>query len=49
MIYEQKTSLLSRRGTIEYFYWLPLKSIEINGVDTTGFLKIFVVLMYFHC
>ena len=27
-------------------YWLPLKSIEFNGVDTTGFLKNFLVLTY---
>ena len=33
-------------GIIKRFYWIPLKSIEFNGVDTTGFLKNFVVLMF---
>ena len=28
------------------FYAPTLKAIELNGVDTTGFLKNFVVLMY---
>ena len=27
--------------------FVPLKAIEFNGVDTTVFLKNFVVLMYF--
>ena len=31
---------------IESFYCLSLKEIEFNGVDTTGFLRSFVVLMY---
>ena len=32
---------------IERFYCIPLKAIvEINGVDTTRFLRNFVVLMY---
>ena len=28
------------------FFCLSLKAIEFNGVDTTGFLRNFVVLMY---
>ena len=31
---------------IEYFYCFSLKAIKFNGVDTTGFLRNFVVLMY---
>ena len=31
---------------IERFDCLSLKAIESNGVDTTGFLRIFVFLMY---
>ena len=28
------------------FSWIPLKAVEFYGVDTTSFLKDFVVLMY---
>ena len=31
---------------IERLYCLSLKAIELNGVDTRGFLRNFVVLMY---
>ena len=32
--------------SLSYFFLLPFKAIEFNGVDITGFLKNFVVLMY---
>ena len=31
---------------IERFYCLSLKAIKFNGVDTTGFIRNFVVLIY---
>ena len=46
LTYERKTALSSHRGIIKRIYWLPLKAIEFNGVDTTSFLKILVALMY---
>ena len=39
-------NMLSHRGIIERIYWLPLKAIDFNGVDTKSFLKVFEVLMY---
>ena len=33
-------------ASTERFYCLPLNAIEFNGVDTKGFLRKFVVLMY---
>ena len=45
MTYDWRTSISSHRSKILRFYWLPLKGIVLNAVDTTGFL-IFVVLMY---
>ena len=41
-----QTNLLSSRGIIYRIYWLPLNANEINGVDNTGFLENFKLLMY---
>ena len=38
--------MVAHWGIIKRVYWVPLKSLEFIGVDTTGFLKNFVVLMF---
>ena len=44
--YSWKTIFVAHRGITECIYWLPLNATEFNGVDTTGFLKNFVLFMY---